>query len=105
MAMDAYCPALTTGPLVVDAKYRRSVSAGNLQQMVTYCFASGASRAVLVLPEDFARDRRPYRFRAQHDPDGKTITVYVVGFRTDAATVAGWRGHAAQLAETVSKLE
>jgi len=98
LEMDLFCPGLPDGPLVVDAKYKAHVSSGNLQQMVTYCFVTGARRAVLVFPKGNLTDRRSYLFAGK---SGKDIRIDLAELATDARDVVGWRQNARLLVADV----
>lgn len=102
MAADYYCPDLPRGPLVIDAKYKTSVSAANLQQMVTYCFVLGARRGALVLPGEEGREAVAYRFSA--GSGGGEVRVDVVGLSTDGRSVRAWREAGQRLAEQIAGL-
>jgi 5-methylcytosine-specific restriction endonuclease McrBC regulatory subunit McrC len=65
-------------PVIVDAKYKTSPASANLQQMVTYCWMTGARQAVLVFPAGVLVDHRPFQYRAV---DGSTVTVHLVAAR------------------------
>lgn len=92
MVLDLLCRT-SRGRLVVDAKFKRDVSTSNLQQMVTYCFLSGARRAWLVLPGD-PQEPAEYRFVA---PDGYTIVVETRYLATNAVNRRGWEQNGAAL--------
>jgi len=85
-------PAL--GQVVVDAKYKASVSSGNLQQIVAYCLLLGARCGVLVVPAGAIVDRRSYLFRSS---ELGAIRVHVVELRTAARNVQDWKTNAAAL--------
>lgn len=85
-------------PVVVDAKFKSSVSSGNLQQMVTYCLMSGAQQAVLVFPSGHLGDRRSYRIPLA---DGREVVVHVVELDTSGKSLAEWRCNASRLLEHV----
>lgn len=75
-------------PVIVDAKYKTDPSSANFQQMVTYCWMTGARQAVLVFPAGHLVDRRPFRYRGA---DGSTIVVHLVEFATQATDLDGWK--------------
>jgi 5-methylcytosine-specific restriction endonuclease McrBC regulatory subunit McrC len=102
MQIDLYCPTLCGG-VVIDAKYKTEISAGNLQQMVTYCHLTGAPHAVLVFPEGHLQGQSRFTFVA---PDGRTCVVDVVELRTDAARLEDWRTFGRSLvADVLRKVE
>ena len=101
MEMDVFLPGTPAGSIVIDAKYKVSVSSANLQQVVTYCVSKGARQAVLVLPGVDAGMRRSYRLRLASAP-GTTgedrIRVEEVVLDTTATSVAAWRSAAVAMA-------
>jgi 5-methylcytosine-specific restriction endonuclease McrBC regulatory subunit McrC len=97
MQLDLFCPGIAGG-LVVDAKYRSSVSPGNLQQMVTYCHLTGAPTAVLVLPAGHHQDGQRFSFPT---PDGRVVCVQTAELRTDARSIADWIAFARNLVDRV----
>jgi 5-methylcytosine-specific restriction endonuclease McrBC regulatory subunit McrC len=105
MEMDVYCPNVGGEPLVIDAKYKTKVSSGNLQQMVTYCFVTGARRAVLVFPAGHVKDFRGYEFAAGElarlERRIGSVRVDVVELDTTARDVAGWRRNSRAMVERV----
>lgn len=48
--IDLFCPEINGQPIVIDAKFKKDISPGNLHQMVSYCVMTGARNAVFVLP-------------------------------------------------------
>jgi 5-methylcytosine-specific restriction endonuclease McrBC regulatory subunit McrC len=98
--VDAYCIS-NAGDLVVDAKFKREVSAANLQQMVAYCFMSGAIRAALVLPAEFAKSAT-YTFAGKTGHDA--VNIHVVGMRVDGTSLSSWRDAGSCMAEEVHSL-
>ncbi len=98
--VDAYCQ-FGAERVVVDAKFKREISASNLQQMLAYCYMSGATRAVLVLPAEFAKEV-VYTFVAPQG--GPSITIHVVGLSTSETTVAGWRSAGLSMARRIAVL-
>ena len=100
MQMDLYCPSTPRGPLVIDAKYKSKVSSGNLQQMVTYCYVTGARQAVLVLPVGSPQPRISYHFRST-DAEQRAVTVDVAYFPTNGRSVAAWEQNGECLVESV----
>ncbi|MBA3550045.1 MAG: hypothetical protein H0T76_26500 [Nannocystis sp.] len=93
MYLDLLCQT-ADGLLVVDAKFKHEVSAGNLQQMVTYCFLSGARRAWLILPGE-PRESSTFCFNA---PDGQSIIIETRFLATNAASLGAWEQNGAMLA-------
>lgn len=100
--IDALCRGLPGGDVVVDAKYKRRISSGNLHQMIAYTTLTGATRAALVMPAGFVADRRAYAFVR---PDGVRVTVDVLELATDARDLGGWRASARHLAVALLKTE
>jgi hypothetical protein len=98
MELDAYCPAGAAGGLVVDAKYKDSISSANLQQMLAYCALTGATQGVLALPAGVRQDNRAFRFRPVAGPP---VTIHLVEFDVQGASVAAWRASATAFAERV----
>ncbi|MCP4501164.1 MAG: hypothetical protein GY822_14490 [Deltaproteobacteria bacterium] len=94
MEMDVFVQDFDGRPLVVDAKYKKQVSSGNLQQMVTYCFLTGAHRAVLVFPQGNLTSENAYYFDG---PSGDRIRVDVAELRTDSNNLRDWRRAGAEL--------
>lgn len=85
------------GKTVVDAKYKHRVSSANLHQIVAYSAMVGADSAALVVPADCEDVGRVFRFDLSGRSDahgGTRLSVRVVGLRTDATTVDGWRAAA-----------
>lgn len=80
---------LTNPPIIVDAKFKSSVSSSNLQQMVTYCVMTGARQAVLVLPAGHIADRRVYRFALASGFD--EVRVNIVELDTSGESLGAWR--------------
>lgn len=102
MEMDLFLSNVEGGPVVVDAKYKTKIDSANLQQVVTYCFITGARRAVLVVPAGHVGDRRAYRFSSPPTgAGGATVRVDVVELDTSARDVAQWRTRARQMADEV----
>lgn len=85
------------GPFVVDAKFKAKVSAGNVQQMVTYVAMTGARGGALVLP-GAAGDDGLIEVVVRPSPEGtETIRLQVVHLDTTATSLEGWRRSAADL--------
>ncbi len=106
MNVDVFLRECAGGPVVVDAKYKSSLSAANLQQVVTYCFLTGAKKAVLVFPMGHLREQSTFRFPGKgliRDRSPATVDVSLVEFRTDAGDVEGWRANAQVMVENVKK--
>jgi len=93
--IDALCRGLPGGDLVVDAKYKRHISSGNLHQMIAYCALTGAHRAALIVPAGVVSDTRTYVF--DHAFTSAQIRVHVHELATDATDLAGWRRNTASL--------
>lgn len=98
MELDAFCPAITPGGLVVDAKYKDTISSGNLQQILAYCFLTGARQGLLAVPAALVSDKRSYRFKA---PAGNSVTIHVVEFDVHGRDIVTWRAAATSFAERV----
>lgn len=103
MEMDVFIPASRTGSIVIDAKYKTSVASSNLQQMVTYCFVTGSSSAVLVFPEGFVSPGTAYRFsgRSGESSSPMEIEVSTAELETGGNSVEEWRAAARRLAVNV----
>lgn len=89
------------GGVVVDAKYKRKVDAGNLQQMVAYCHLLGVQRAVLVYPAGLVTDRRSY---VMPSPTGPTIQIDIVELESSGRSIVEWRDAGRRLGEYISTL-
>ena len=101
MEMDVFMPTSPIGPVVVDAKYKSSLSSANLQQMVAYCFAMGASSGVLVVPRSADTEFRAYEVTPTgcwKVSDRSAIAIRVLDLDTSARTVEQWRAAASELA-------
>ncbi len=98
MELDAYCPTTLPGGVVVDAKYKDSISSANLQQMLAYCALTGASQAILAVPAGLLRDRRAFRFHPCGTPP---VNIHVVEFDVRGTTIANWRESAKAFSEDV----
>lgn len=99
MEIDVLLPGLDRGrPVVVDAKYKHAPQSANLQQIVSYCWMTGARQAVLVFPAGLLRDRQPFHYRSV---DGSTVVVHLVELDTDASSIDGWRTAGRALAERI----
>ena len=72
------------GPVVIDAKYKSSISSGNLQQLIAYCSVLGARLGVLVVPEGNVVDRRAYHF-APRSLVRSEFTSYSFGLAREAS--------------------
>jgi hypothetical protein len=95
--MDLFCPDFDGAPLVVDAKFKTKVSPSNLQQVVTYCVMTGASKAVLVLPSGDGAEQS-YTVPTAHGP----ITIKAVHLDVANRTVEEWRQSAARLVRALA---
>ena len=87
--LDVFLPDFRGEKLIIDAKYKRKVSSSNLHQMVSYCWLTGARRAVLVCPSGQMPDRRTYVMQAGHD--APPIRIDVVEFDLGATSIEGWQ--------------
>ena len=85
-------------PVVVDAKYKTSPASANLQQMLTYCWMTGARQAVLVFPSGMLTDRRPFHYV---NADGSQVMIHLVEFDTEAKSIEGWQAAGDELVERV----
>ncbi len=100
MEMDAYAPMPTSrGGVVVDAKYKRAIAASNLQQVVTYCYVTGARVALLVVPAGFGAGPARYRFE---DGAGRgAIDVHVLELDTSGTSIEAWEANAVALTDSL----
>lgn len=98
MEIDVLLPDVRGEPVVVDAKYKTKLSSANLQQMVTYCWVTGARRAVLVVPAGVVADRRRFEIAG---PSGEVIRIDVAELELGARTLGGWRQAAEAVVATV----
>lgn len=87
--------------IVVDAKYKRKVDPANLQQMVTYCHITGATRAILVFPKGQVHDCRPYVLRA---PNGASVRIDIVELDSSGRSLCEWHASGQALSERVSSI-
>lgn len=97
MEADVVIRNVQGGPVVVDAKYKSSLSSGNLQQIVAYCFMLGARTGVLVVPKGSESNMRLYTVSpAVSNPAGanRDINIHVVELETGAVTVQQWHNEA-----------
>lgn len=101
MEMDAFAPmhSRRAGGVVVDAKYKRAISASNLQQVVTYCYVTGSTSAVLVVPAGFGAGPAQYRFA--NGRGAGAIDVHVLELDTSGVSIEAWENNAAKLGEAV----
>lgn len=93
---DLYCSDERIGPFVIDAKYKASVSSANLQQVLAYCFLTGAPRAVLVVPAGGTTQAERYAFTPGSrwaGLDDRRVQVDVLPFDTSGRDVAAWRAN------------
>jgi len=98
MEIDVFLPDVAGVPVVVDAKYKTRISSGNLQQMVTYCWVTGARRAVLVVPAGVVADRRSFELVGA---SGEVIRIEVVELALGERTLGGWRRAAEAVVQAV----
>ena len=99
MYIDLFIPHHCAGPLVVDAKYKSSISSQNLHQMISYCFMTGARHAVLVLPASGAPLPQTYRFL--NAKGGHGVTVHVCTLEVSADNLEQWQCAASHLVDEV----
>lgn len=83
---------------MVDAKYRSQVSPSSLQQMLSYCFLTGARRAVLVYPAEALKTPAVYRFAS---PEGVEVVVEAVGFDVTGQDQSAWSKNARALTDKI----
>lgn len=96
MQLDLLCHS-PDGQIVIDAKFKHEVHADDVQQMVTYCFLTGAHRAALILPGDDTSDE----ICELRSPSGASLEIRVVRLDTCATSVTAWRSNAASMVERV----
>ena len=96
-ALDVFVPT-PDGGLVVDAKYKRKVDAGNLQQMVAYCHLLGVRRAALVYPAGLVSDRRSF---VMASPTTPSIRIDIVELDSAGRSIAEWRAAGLRLAQAL----
>lgn len=98
MEADVVLQDPVTGPVVIDAKYKSSISSANLQQMVAYCSILGAKVGVLVVPEGAVVDLRTYCFRPA---DGTRVVIHIIPLQTSAQRMEEWRANADRFVTTL----
>ncbi len=98
MRIDLFLSDQPGGPIVVDAKYKYKISASNLHQMVSYCWATGARRAVLVVPRGAVSDRR--RIEIEGAGEG-VVRIHVMEIDLGERTLGGWHRAGRDLVEAV----
>lgn len=87
--MDVFLPpSHPCGPLIIDAKYKTEVVAGNLHQMVTYCIGRGVRRAVMVFPAGHLVDRRSYEFPIAGGKDA--VRIDLAELATSGQDIGAW---------------
>lgn len=89
MEIDVLVRSPSGEPIVVDAKYKTDVSAGNVQQMAAYCWLTGARRAVLVFPAGMLGDRRSFVLPAADGRDA--IRVDLCELELGGRGLSDWR--------------
>ncbi|ACY15387.1 5-methylcytosine restriction system component- like protein [Haliangium ochraceum] len=99
MELDVFLPDVRGQRVVVDAKYKTRVTTGNLQQMITYCVASGTHQAVLVFPAGHLTDRRAHVLVPHRGPPA--YRIHLVEFELTQTDLAGWRDAGRRLADAV----
>lgn len=82
---------------VVDAKFKAKISAGNVQQMVTYVAMTGARGGALVLPGAAADDGLIEVGVRGPSAEAETILLQVLHLDTTATSLEGWRRSTADL--------
>lgn len=104
MQLDVYLPNVHGHRMVVDAKYKDRIATANLQQMVTYCVATGAQHAVLVFPTGHLDDKRTYLL-VPPQPGAAPLRIHILEFDLTQTTLAGWHDAGRRLAaEVVQKV-
>lgn len=94
MFLDLVVKGLPGGPVVVDAKFKTSVSSSNLQQVVTYCVMVGATRAFLVFPSACPARFKPGTWIVVNGKGPwahRQVRVDIAVLQTDGKDVAAWR--------------
>ncbi len=102
---DLFCSNERIGPLVIDAKYKTTISSANLQQVLAYCFLTGARRAVLVVPKGDATQAESYLFtpgRRWAGLDHCRVRVDVVSLDTTGQDIASWRANSRSMVNALS---
>lgn len=89
MQLDVYLPSVHGHRVVVDAKYKDSIATANLQQMVTYCIATGAQHAVMVFPAGHLTDKRTYLLVPPHQ-GAASLRIHLVEFELTQTKLSGW---------------
>ncbi len=102
MELDLFLPNVRNEAVVVDAKYKRQISAASLHQMTTYCWLTGARRAVLVLPRGNLADRRSFVLRAGSN-SRDVIRIDIAELDLTSGTLEGWHRAARDLIAQVEK--
>lgn len=88
----------------MDAKYKDSVATANLQQMITYCIATGAQHATLVFPAGHLADKRTYLLVPPHPPVAP-IRIHLVELDRAQTRLSGWHEAGRRVAaEVVQKV-
>jgi 5-methylcytosine-specific restriction endonuclease McrBC regulatory subunit McrC len=101
MALDVFIPNLDGRSLVVDAKYKTKVASSNLQQMVAYCWLTGARTAALVFPSGQLTRLGSYTFPSTH-PGDSPIEIHLVELELGAADLRGWERSGANLVRAIA---
>ena len=86
--------------MVVDAKYKSALSSGNIQQVVAYCYLTGARRSVLVFPHGMVDTLGTSTLKPWNE-SAPAIRVGLAELRTDAKDVDGWRKNGRNLVSSV----
>jgi 5-methylcytosine-specific restriction endonuclease McrBC regulatory subunit McrC len=102
MQLDVYLPNVHGHRVVVDAKYKTRIATANLQQMITYCVATGAQHAVLVFPAGHLDDRRTYLLVPPHS-DAAPLRIHIVEFDLTQTKLAGWHEAGRRVAAEVEQ--
>lgn len=102
MQLDVYLPNVHGHRVVVDAKYKTRIVTANLQQMITYCVATGAQHAALVFPAGHLDDKRTYLLVPPH-PDATPLRIHIVEFDLTQTKLAGWHEAGRRVAAEVEQ--
>ncbi|GAB4567189.1 MAG: hypothetical protein Tsb0020_19530 [Haliangiales bacterium] len=99
MQIDVYLSDLCGHKVIVDAKYKTKVSTANLQQVITYCVASGARQAALIFPVGHLNDTRTYVLTPDH---GAPYRIHLVEFDLTQTSLSGWHEAGRSVVDTLA---